>query len=79
MSRQGFESARDDVPFMAPLIKKRGPRRPQRSKAELRAEASAAVAQFSLPVVKAEPSLEIVCPACEHRQPFKFSCNRASG
>jgi hypothetical protein len=47
MRLQGTEGARDDVPFMAPVLKARGPWRRPPSKADLRATAAEALARFA--------------------------------
>jgi hypothetical protein len=45
-ARRGTESARGDTPFMAPLLS-RTPKRQPPSKAELRAQAEAALAVYA--------------------------------
>jgi hypothetical protein len=42
MRRQGAQSKRDEVPFIAPLLPGKPRRLPPKSKAELRADAAAA-------------------------------------
>jgi hypothetical protein len=45
MRARGTESAKDETPFMAPLVPRRK-RRPRLSKADLRADADAAIAEW---------------------------------
>jgi hypothetical protein len=66
MRRHGTEGARDDMPFMAPLLKSRPPRRPPPSKADLRATAAAAVAQYAGPITRGPTIVPISCGSCGH-------------
>jgi hypothetical protein len=64
MRRQGTEGARDDVSFMAPLVKASSPRRPPPSKADLRA--MAAVAKFDGTITRGPTVVPISCGSCGH-------------
>lgn len=67
MRRRGTEGAREDVPFMVPLLKTPGFRRRRVSKDELRSEAAGLVAAFTGSIT-AVPELALLrCTNCGHR------------